>query len=522
MDAVASAKEQNAAWEHVVFFIGRSPYDDFPQIGTPPADGQSMRCRIPYSIANAALVTLVGCMSPLDQPADGVGESWPEGGIDGAFDHGSPIILNDGFGLPHGDAQSDGSASGQQASLSDRESTSDSAALETSFAGDGAKIADAHTLDICSDVPAPRGIFECDSPVDGRGPDARADGEARADGGADAHAEAAADTSAGTVTDACAGGASDAGVEAAADGCAEAADDTGPGAADAHPAAWCGNGVVEQGELCDDGNLDDFDSCSSRCQPAAEHLIITEIVTRPSGAEMVEIHNPTAVPVDLSDYALSDSHQYFTIASGSFSTASGSDFVAFFPPGSQIAPGSYRTVSIANASGGQVSFESVYGKKPDFELRPKANGASDDADVPNMQPVTGATSIGASASLTDSGEPVILFRYGSGSLVYDVDYVYYGTVSTANPAVDKTGIIVGGVAYRNERAGSLQQPAAAPGDGGALHRCVYGEGGETKTGGNATTCHDETSEVFSATFVRSANAPDQRTPGGPPPSGLCP
>ena len=29
---------------------------------------------------------------------------------------------------------------------------------------------------------------------------------------------------------------------------------------------WCGNGVVESGEQCDDGNMTDGDCCSSICQ----------------------------------------------------------------------------------------------------------------------------------------------------------------------------------------------------------------------------------------------------------------
>jgi Lamin Tail Domain len=264
------------------------------------------------------------------------------------------------------------------------------------------------------------------------------------------------------------------------------------------------------------------DGDSTASDPPADHLLITEIVARPGGAEMIEIHNPTASAVDLTDHALSDSHRYFTIATGSFSTASGSDFVAFFPPGSQIAPGAYVTVAIANASGGEVSFEATYGQKPDFELRPAANGSSGDPDVADMIPAPGIASIGSSASLTDSGEPVILFRYRSGDLVYDVDYVYYGAPSASNPPVDKTGVTVGQSAYVDDTPAAAQQPAPAPVDGGSLHRCLASEPGETKAGGNGTACHDETSEPFATTFARSSGAAGQRTPGGPPPDGLCP
>jgi cysteine-rich repeat protein len=446
------------------------------------ADTADMRCQIPDLIAKTALMTLASCTSPSGDPPGPVSAGSVDGGLDASVDCALPIILNDGFALPHSDARSDVPTAPAPAPTAwpDSGSTPDSPYLEASATRTDAKISDACTLATCVDADVWTGLAQCDSTTDGRATFADADADADADISADAARETAS------------------------------------------AAAFCGNGIVDPGELCDDGNADEFDACSNRCQPAAGHLIITEIVTRPSGAEMVEIHNPTASPVELSDYALSDSHQYFTIASGSFSTASGSDFVAFFPSGSQIPPGSYRTVAIANGSGAETSFESAFGKKPDFELRPKANGAIGDPLVPDMQPVPGIASIGALASLTDSGEIVILFRYGSGSLVYDVDYVFFGSTSTANPAVDKTGVVVLESAYQSERAGSLQQPAPAPGDGGALHRCIYSEGDEVKAGGNGATCHDETSEAFSVTFARSTNAADQRTPGGPPPAGLCP
>ena len=37
------------------------------------------------------------------------------------------------------------------------------------------------------------------------------------------------------------------------------------GCAPSTPAALCGNGEVDPGELCDDGNLTDLDSCTNAC-----------------------------------------------------------------------------------------------------------------------------------------------------------------------------------------------------------------------------------------------------------------
>ena len=272
-----------------------------------------------------------------------------------------------------------------------------------------------------------------------------------------------------------------------------------------------------------DGSADvgiEVDAKEEAAQPIADHLLITEIATRPSGAEMIEIANPTGGAVVLSDYLLSDSHLYYEIAFDAFTTASGSDFAARFPEGFVIQPGQYVVVALANASGGLMSFEAAYGKKPDFELRPTANGAPDDPEVPNMQPAQTASSIGATASLTDGGEPVVLFCYQGSALVSDIDYVFYGTPSASNPAVDKTGIVVSGSSYADDTAASAQRPIPAPPEGGSLHRCAFVESDEKRAGGNGNTGHDETSEDMSAAFVFGMSLAD-RTPGGPPPPGIC-
>jgi len=264
----------------------------------------------------------------------------------------------------------------------------------------------------------------------------------------------------------------------------------------------------------------EVDANGDAARPVADHLLITEIATRPSGAEMIEIANLTGGAVVLSDYLLSDSHLYYEIAFDAFTTASGSDFVARFPEGFVIQPGQYVVVALANASGGLLSFEAAYGKKPDFELRPTANGATDDPEVPNMQPAQTASSIGATASLTDGGEPVVLFCYQGSALVSDIDYVFYGTPSASNPAVDKTGIVVSGSSYADDTAAPAQRPIPAPPEGGSLHRCASGESDEKRAGGNGSTGHDETSEDMSAAFVFGMSVAD-RTPGGPPPPGIC-
>jgi hypothetical protein len=235
---------------------------------------------------------------------------------------------------------------------------------------------------------------------------------------------------------------------------------------------------------------------------------------------MIEIMNPTLGSISLSDYVLSDSHLYYKVASGTFTTASGSDFAARFPEGSTIDPGQYRVVALANASGGSSSFVATYGKLPDFEMRPSANGATDDPSVPNMRSAQVTSSIGASASLTDGGEPVILFRYEGGALVSDVDYLFYGAPSTSNPVVDKTGVAAGDSTYAPDTGAGEQHAIAAPGESGSIHRCFYAETGELRTGGNGLTGHDETSEDPRATFALGT-ATSERTPGSGPPPSVC-
>jgi cysteine-rich repeat protein len=284
---------------------------------------------------------------------------------------------------------------------------------------------------------------------------------------------------------------------------------------------FCGDGAVRPGiEECDDGNQSSFDACSNQCKAAADHLLITEVVTRPGSAEMIEIMNPTAGSISLSDYVVSDSHLYYKVASGTFTTASGSDFAARFPEGATIEPGQYRVVALANASGGSSSFVAVYGKLPDFEMRPTANGATDDPSVPDMRSAQAtSSSIGASASLTDGGEPIILFRYGS-ALVSDVDYLFYGAPSTSNPVVDKTGITIGDLAYAPDTRAAEQHAIGAPGESGSIHRCFYAETGEVRTAGNGLTGHDETSEDPRSTFALGT-ATSERTPGSSPPPSVC-
>jgi hypothetical protein len=265
------------------------------------------------------------------------------------------------------------------------------------------------------------------------------------------------------------------------------------GTCQASPA--CGNNTPDVGEECDDGNSESFDGCSASCLDEAPHLLISEIVVTPTEGELIEIYNPTSAAVSLSDVYLADLPLYYQVTQGPVAVGS-SDFVARFPLGATIAAHAFVTVAVQSAS----DFNGAYGKMPDYVLDASAGGTAMLGDI------------GGSATLTNTAELVILFRWnGSSPTVTDLDYLVYG--STTGNAVDKTGV----TGYLPDTPASSQAAAPAPGSGQSIHRCDTAESTETKTGGNGSGGHDETSETLSVAF-KLATAP---SPGLPPSAGFC-
>jgi len=72
--------------------------------------------------------------------------------------------------------------------------------------------------------------------------------------------------------------------------------------------AVCGNGVVEAGEACDDGNLIDGDGCSSACQLEHPQVVLNEVVAGDpfGGPDWVEILNMGATAIDLRGWSIGD------------------------------------------------------------------------------------------------------------------------------------------------------------------------------------------------------------------------
>ncbi len=92
-------------------------------------------------------------------------------------------------------------------------------------------------------------------------------------------------------------------------------DSNDDGTGDACETPGCGNGVVDDGEQCDDGNKAPGDGCSASCQTelgiAAGGLVITELMANPDAVldgvgEWLEVYNASGAPVDLAGITVTD------------------------------------------------------------------------------------------------------------------------------------------------------------------------------------------------------------------------
>lgn len=233
-----------------------------------------------------------------------------------------------------------------------------------------------------------------------------------------------------------------------------------------------------------------------------DHLLITEFVVTPTAGEFIEIYNPTLTTIDLSRYYLTDdvtnnNNDYVNVVNGAGALAVANfDFLVKFPEGASIAPGGVKAVAFSGAG-----FISTYGIAADYEI------LRDDAGTPDMA----AIAVASNAGLTNGSESIVLFTWdGESDLVQDVDYVVWGS-GTITAAVDKSGLAIDGPdadseasLYKNDTPIANQTVVNADNDGnsqphtaGASAARNAPETGETLTGGNGITGHDETSENLS-------------------------
>jgi len=264
----------------------------------------------------------------------------------------------------------------------------------------------------------------------------------------------------------------------------------------------------------------------------ADHLILTEVVTKTRvvganrlGSEFIEVANPTAGDIDMSQVYLTDAVFapndvfYWNIAAGmpgvtSVGGGTTFDFHARFPDGYVLAAGDTLSISV---TGSDEYFE-AYGQLPDFELYEDATApdtvpelvAVFPGSVHNGNPL-GEFNTSLLPALSDVSESLVLYTWdGSSDLVADVDFVFWG--SSVNELFDKSGVTVGASTYLNDTAPASQEPVSPSEQnfGQAYARLSADEGAEVTTGGNGLNGHDETSENLGTTWeIATAQTPPQ-------------
>ncbi len=131
--------------------------------------------------------------------------------------------------------------------------------------------------------------------------------------------------------------------------------------------AYCGDGIVQAGEECDDGNNIDGDGCSAVCKkegpksPGAGQLVITEIMVDPAAVtddvgEWFEVYNPTSLDLLMTGVTIRDNVGQEYVATPNLVIPSKGYF--WFGPAANIEGATpnyvynYKTSSIALANSG--------------------------------------------------------------------------------------------------------------------------------------------------------------------------
>ncbi|MBK9030163.1 MAG: lamin tail domain-containing protein [Myxococcales bacterium] len=282
------------------------------------------------------------------------------------------------------------------------------------------------------------------------------------------------------------------------------ADAAGPDAAP--PDAATADAAVVDARLVDAPAIDaiPLDAPVDGPPPVVTSLLLAEVVLAPTGGEFVEIVNPTTAAVDLSNYHLSDAPQYFRLPAGVAAVAADTtDFVARFPAGASIPAGGVITVALDTAANFTIAYPTI---APTYSL---ASGT--------MTVLTA----GAGATLTNAGEPIVLFFWdGASDKVTDVDIMVAGTPTATNALANKSGVAIDGP-DADALTGTYAADAntipsqTAPASGRSTKRLALESAAvETQTGGNGVAGHDETSEQTNTTWDTTAYSVP--TPGAVP------
>ena len=222
----------------------------------------------------------------------------------------------------------------------------------------------------------------------------------------------------------------------------------------------------------------------------ADHVVFSEIVLTPSDGEYVEITNPTANDIDMSDYYLTDGTDtgsdkaYYKLPAGAdYWSESNSDFICRFPSGYILPAGGSIKVSLRDND----SYVNTYGESADLSLNDNLLDAVDGSSTKGNA---------VAPKLDNTRETLVLFYWdGTSSTVKDIDYLLWGDISFA---VDKSGIS----GYQSDTPVSSQSYMSVHTTNEKLIRAESAsEGTETQSGGNGITGHDETSEPLSDTWA---------------------
>ena len=225
----------------------------------------------------------------------------------------------------------------------------------------------------------------------------------------------------------------------------------------------------------------------------ADHIVFSEIVLTPSDGEYVEITNPTANDIDMSDYYLTDATDtgsdkaYYKLPSGAdYWSESGFDFICRFPSGYSLPAGVSIKVSLRDNN----SYVSTYGESADLSLNDNLLDAVDGSSTKGNA---------SSQKLSNTSETLVLFYWdGISPTVKDVDYLLWGDNSFA---IDKSGV----TGYQSDTPVSSQSFMSVHTTNEKLIRAESAsEGSESQSGGNGITDHDETSEPLSDTWVTAS------------------
>ena len=220
----------------------------------------------------------------------------------------------------------------------------------------------------------------------------------------------------------------------------------------------------------------------------ADHLVFNRITISPTNAEFVSIYNPTSESIDLSDYYITDSNNYYNLPSGGdFWSESLFDFIARFPDGQSIESNDSLIISFHDSQ----MFADYYGYNPDISLFEDMRDAVNDQTT-----ISNGDAFVSLDFLNDNTEMLMLFKFEEDSdMVQDVDYFVWGNTGQG---VDKTGVN----GYSQDTDLSLQSYQESHAENFTYIRFLLNnsEGAEKNAGGNGIDGNDETSENFNETW----------------------